>query len=80
MFIPDTLKRLSRVAFACIIAVVVAPVFSFLRDVFFGPTDMRSQQLATAEKPLHAVKSFSLRILRRERPRLEAGWRMCPSI
>jgi hypothetical protein len=27
-----------------------------------------------------AAKAFVARLMKRERPRLEAGWRMCPSI
>lgn len=47
--------------------------------VVTGPVDMQSVEPKRADPQLVRAAPFLARILKRERPRMEAGWRMCPS-
>lgn len=78
------LSFVSTVTDRCVLAATKA--FYVVRDwaakVFTGPIDMRrdAAQFNRPDPQLVRASSFVARILKRENPRVEAGWRMCPSI
>jgi len=62
-------------------AAVLYVGYEWFMKVFIGPVDVRAETLQLpVAKALHRAAAFVARLLKRERPRMEAGWRMCPSI
>lgn len=54
--------------------------YEWFMKIFTGPVDVRAEALQLpVAKALHRAAAFVARMAKRERPRMEAGWRMCPS-
>lgn len=66
-----------RAAYDCA-AYCVSAIGRFASKVLFGPTPF----VESAREPSKLIvrsKAFVLTLVQRQRPRIEASWRMCPS-
>ena len=55
-------------------------VKAFTAKVFMGPQDMRQAAELVPQARQVAAVEFVRRLIKRERPVVQATWRMCPSI
>lgn len=77
------IRSVFRIVTACALGILAAFVigYEWFMKVLVGPACVRRDALPLpVAKALHRAAAFVARMAKRERPRMEAGWRMCPSI